>query len=333
MKKGLKLLLALIGLAFLIVLPMLMPNLYIKHVLCLVGIYILLTIGFNILTGYTGMVSLGQAGFFAMGAYVSAICNATLGINPWISMIIAVLATMLVGLIVALPALRVKDKYLVLLTIGFAEIVRLVANNWLQVTGGPTGIRGIDAPTFFGIVLKNASSYYYLILVCVLLGMALQYYVMNSRCGRALIAIRDDEKAAQLSAVNITAYKIKSFVLSAFYCGVAGALYAHLVHYVSPDTFTYNESVSILCMGMIGGIGTLTGPVIGATILTILPEVLRSFAGIRMIVYGIVLVIMIIVCPGGINGLIASARVRIKRRGLAKKATAADAGPDSQKGV
>ena len=313
MKKPYKIIWIPLCLLALIFLPLILPNLYIKHVLCLVGIYILLTMGFNILTGYTGMVSLGQAGFFAMGSYVSAICTTTFAVNPWISMILGTLATMLVGVIVALPALRVKDKYLVLLTIGFAEIVRLVANNWLAVTGGPTGIRGIDAPSIFGLELKNASSYYYLVLFCVVLGFALQYYVVNSRCGRAFIAIRDDEKAAQLSAINITAYKIKSFILSAFYCGIAGALYAHLVHYVSPDTFTYNESVSILCMGMIGGIGTLTGPLIGATVLTVLPEALRSFAGIRMIVYGAILVFMIIVCPGGIHGLIAKARAGVKR--------------------
>lgn len=319
-----------LALALLILLPRIMPNLYINHVLCLIGIYTLLTIGFNILTGYTGVVSLGQAGFFAFGAYISAICNATLKINPWFSMLIGIAATILVGFIVALPALRVKDKYLVLLTIGFAEIVRLVANNWLEVTGGPTGIRGVKAPSIFGIVLRDAGSFYYLVLACVLLGFLLQYFVINSRCGRAFIAVRDDEKAAQLSGINITNYKIKSFMLSAFYCGLAGALYAHLVHYVSPDTFTYNESVSILCMGMIGGSGTLAGPAIGACLLTILPELLRSFAGVRMIVYGAVLIVMIIACPGGISGLLRKAKAVAARSSAKRKERTIHSGTGGQ---
>lgn len=304
----------------LIGLPQIITSKYIMHLVNLIGIYVLLTMGFNILTGYTGLVSLGQAGFYAIGAYTTSLCNRSLGISPWISMLCGIVVTMIFGFILALPALRVKDKYLVLLTIGFAEIVRLIALNWIDLTHGPSGIGGIEAPSFFGIALDTSAKFYYLILACVFFAFVYQYILMKSRAGRAFIAIREDEKAAQLAGIDLTNYKIKSFMISAVLSGMAGVLYAHSIHYISPDTFTYNESVTILCMGIIGGIGTLSGPLIGAVLLTALPEMLRGFASVRMIVYGLSLIVMISVSPGGLAGAFVKARrAFVERRKKARQ--------------
>lgn len=300
--------------ALLIAFPFLAPNNYLVHIINLIGIYTLLTLGFNVLTGYTGLVSLGQAGFYAIGGYTTGLCNKMLGLNPWISMIIGVLVTILFGAVLAMPALRVKDKYLVLLTIGFAEIVRLVALNWISLTGGPSGITGIAAPVFLGIKLNTSVKFYFLILICVVLGFIYQYFLIRSRAGRAFIAIREDENAAQLAGINLASYKVKAFMISAFFSGLAGVLYAHLVHYVSPDTFTYNESVLILCMGIIGGMGTLTGPIIGAGVLTILPEMLRQFSSVRMIVYGLLLIVVISVSSGGLESFFSKLFHKVRAR-------------------
>ena len=312
MKKSIKYIILIVAAVLLLLFPKFSPNAYLVLVANTIGIYCILVIGFNILTGYTGLVSLGQAGFYAVGGYTTSILNQTLGWNPWLSMLGGILVTVVFGFIVAVPALRVKDKYLVLLTVGFAEIIRLLALNWISLTGGPSGITGVKAPAFFGIKLGMPTKFYYLVLVCVVLSFAYQRILVKSRAGRAFIAIREDEKAAELSGINLTKYKIKSFMISAFFCGLAGVLYAHLVHYVSPDTFTYNESVNILCMGIVGGVGTLSGPAIGAVILTILPELLRKYSSFRMIIYGVLLVVVIMASPGGINGTID--RIRGKRK-------------------
>lgn len=314
MRKELKYIIAVIAALLIIMFPFIVPNTYWCYIACIAGIYTLLTVGFNILTGYTGLVSLGQAGFYGISGYVTSICTIKLGFNPWISMAMGILVTMIFGVILALPALRVKDKYLVLLTIGFAEIVRLVALNWIKVTNGPSGISGVKAPVFFGLKLGTPEKFYYLVVVCVIFAFIYQRMLIYSRAGRAFIAIREDEAAAQLMGINLTNYKIKSFIISALFSSIAGVLYAHLVHYVSPDTYTYNESVMVLCMGIIGGMGTLYGPLIGGVLLTVIPEFLRQYLDYRMIIYGILLVAVIMLSPSGIMGTYERIKILIAKR-------------------
>lgn len=304
----------------LIILPKIAPNNYFIQIMNMSIIWAILAMGFNILAGYTGQISLGQAAFYAIGAYTSALLNTKLHLNFWIGLIAAIIVSGLFGLILAIPALKVKGKYLVLLTIGFGEIVRLVLLNWKAVTGGTSGVLGIKAPAIFGYTFNKLNKYYYFALVFCVLLYILQKRLITTRVGRAFIAIREDENAAELSGINLSEYKIKAFVISAIYCGVAGVLYAHMVKYVSPDTFRYDESVMILSMAVIGGIGTFDGPIIGSILLTILPEVLRKIGNFRLVTYGLLLIIVIMFYPGGIIHGINDLKRRLSRLSAGKTA-------------
>ena len=289
-----------VGAAALILLPYVVSNNYAVQIINTSGICIILAMGFNILAGYTGQISLGHAAFYAIGAYTSALLNTVYGLSFWITLPIAMLVSGIFGLILAIPALKIKGKYLVLLTIGFGEIVRLVLLNWKEVTGGTSGVLSIQAPMLFGFCFNTLQKYYFLILIICILLFMYQKRLVSTRAGRALIAVREDEAAAELIGINLAQYKIKAFVISAVYCGIAGCLYAHMVKYISPDTFRYDESVMILSMAVVGGIGTLTGPIIGAVLLTLLPELLRHVGNFRLVIYGVLLIVVIMFYPGGL---------------------------------
>mgnify|MGYP000878847810 CR=1 FL=1 len=296
----------------LILLPFIVPNNYYVQIINMSGIYAILAMGFNILAGYTGQISLGQAAFFAIGAYTSALMNTVFGLPFYITFPVSMIVSGVFGLILAIPALKVKGKYLVLLTIGFGEIVRLVLLNWKKVTGGASGILRIKAPELFGFSFNTLQKYYFLILIFCIILYFYQRKLINSRAGRALIAIREDEAAAELVGINLAQYKIKAFVISAVFCGIGGCLYAHMVKYVSPDTFRYDESVMILSMAVIGGLGTLNGPILGAIFLTILPEILRQVGDYRLVIYGIMLILVIMFYPGGLISSINKLIMRIE---------------------
>ena len=288
----------------LLLLPIVVPNNYWVQIINMAGIWAILTMGFNVLAGYAGQISLGQAAFYAIGAYTSALLNTRFGLSFWIALPAAMVVSGIFGLILAIPALKVKGKYLVLLTIGFGEIVRLVLLNWQEVTGGASGVLRIEAPSVFGFAFDTLIKYYYLILIFLVLLFLYQKKLINSRAGRALIAVREDEAAAELIGINLAKYKIKAFVIGAVFCGIGGSLYAHMVRYVSPDSFRYDESVMILSMAVVGGIGTQWGPICGAFLLTLLPELLRQVGDYRLVIYGILLIIVVMFYPGGlIKGL------------------------------
>ncbi len=297
-----------------LLLPNLVSNLYIVQIINMVCIYILLAIGVNILTGYTGQLSFGQAAFYGIGAYTAALLNTHFGLQFIVILPIAIVITAIFGAILAVPALKVRGPYLALVTIGFAEVVRLVMVNWSKLTKGPAGIVGIQSPIFFGFKLDNLIHYYYLILLFVVLGLIYQKMLINSRTGRAFIAIREDSQAAELTGINITAYKIKAFVVSAIYSSVAGVLYAMMIRYVSPDSFTLNDSSIIIWSAMVGGMGTLAGPVVGGIIMTALPEVLRELGSLRLVIYGGILLIVIIRYPGGLTPYLIKLKNYISKR-------------------
>lgn len=298
----------------LIILPFILPNQYCVQILDMVGIYILLGTGLNILAGYTGQVSLGQAAFYGIGAYVSALLNVTFKMPFLITLPIAVVVTALFGAVLALPALRVKGSYLALLTIGFGEITRMVLVNWKDFTRGPAGVVGIKSPVIFGYEFDTLIKYFFLILFFVILGTIYQKILINSRAGRAFVAIKEDEKAAELTGINVTQYKVKAFVISAIYSAVAGSLYAHMINYISPDTFTAYDSSLILWIVIIGGLGSLMAPIYGAVVLSILPELLRGLGNFRMVIFGVTLVIVIMYYPGGLSLYIDKLRVYIMKK-------------------
>lgn len=289
-----------VGAVVLIGLPAVIPNSYIMQLVLNIMIYVVLAMGLNLLTGFTGILSLGHAAFFGVGAYVSGILNTRLGWPFWATLIASVVLTALISLLLAFPALRVKGTYLVLMTIGFGEVVRLLLVNWISLTNGPNGIVGISYPDFGFFKLTNMTQCYYLALIFVVLLMIYLKVLMKSRVGRCLLAIRDDDKAAELVGIDVSQYKLKAFMISAAYCAIAGTLYAHVIRYISPDSFRADESQLILCCVIIGGIGTFKGPVIGAILLTVLPELFRSLQDFRMVLYGIILMIVIIFFPGGV---------------------------------
>lgn len=289
-----------IAAAIIIVIPFLTPNNYIMQIINLIGIYIILGTGINILTGYTGQLSLGQAAFFGIGAYTAALTNTRFGLGFFPALLCSMVLTGIFGFVLAVPALKVKGSYLALLTQGFGEIVRIVMINWTEVTNGTAGVLGIESPKIFGFSFDTLPKYYYLVAIFVILGLLYQNRLVKTRTGRALVAIREDNEAAELTGINVTTYKIRAFVLSAVYCGIAGVLYAMMIRYVSPDTFTNNTSSIILWTAIVGGFGTVVGPVIGGIVMQVLPEALRFLGNWRLVIYGVILLIVILRFPGGL---------------------------------
>ncbi len=294
-----------------LIVPFLVPNSYIQQIVNMIGIYIILGTGTNILTGYTGQLSLGQAAFFGIGAYSAALLNTVFHQQFLVCLIISMLISGLFGVVLAIPALKVKGSYLALLTQGFGEIVRIVMINWTDVTKGTAGILNIEWPRIL-VSINSLEKYYYLIVVFVVLVLLYQRQLITTRTGRAFIAIREDSEAAELTGINVTSYKIRSFVLAAVLCGIAGTLYAMMIRYVSPDTFVNNTSSIILWTAIVGGFGTLPGPIIGGVVMQVLPEALRFCGNWRLVVYGVILLIVILRFPGGLYPYIERLAARVK---------------------
>lgn len=289
---------------FLAAVPWLVTSTYHMHILNLVGLYTLITLGLNILSGYTGQVSMGQAGFMAVGAYTSALLMLRLKVPFWVSVAAGVLLAVVCGLVLGVPAMKLRGPYLVMATVGFGEIVRLVLVNWVPVTRGAAGLTGIPVPTFLGLRVSDERGFFWLIAAVVAVGVAVALRLSASKIGRALVAIREDDVAAEAMGVPVNAYKVAAFAISAAYAGLAGALYGPFTSVASPDTFTFEDSVGYLCMSVVGGNRTVWGAVVGAFVLTVLSELLRAFQSYRLIIYGAILICTVVFLPQGITGLV-----------------------------
>ncbi|SPP99927.1 leucine/isoleucine/valine transporter subunit; membrane component of ABC superfamily (fragment) [Candidatus Sulfobium mesophilum] len=225
-----------------------------------------------------------------------------MGVGFWSALPLSLVITTLFGFLLAIPALRLKGDYLAIVTLGFGEIVRLVLNNWDSFTRGPNGISGIAPPNLADISIGKISHYYYLVFFFVLLSFFIMKRVEDSKIGRAWIAIREDEIASSAMGVNTMMYKLYSVAFGAFWAGLAGCLFAAKMRFVSPESFTFMESVLILCMVIIGGIGSIAGVVMGAVVLVFLPEVLRDAQLYRMLAVGSGLVFLMVFRPQGLLG-------------------------------
>lgn len=294
---------AIVGLVLLAAIPLVITNTYYLHVVIMIGIYIILSLSLNLITGFAGQLCLGHAAFFGIGAYVGALLMTLKDVNFFIAMIASFLVSGLFGLLLGMPSLRLRGDYLAIVTLGFGEIVRLVFVNWQEVTNGPMGIRAIPGPSLFGIQLNDRVSFYYLILILVVVVIFLMNRLINSGFGMAMQTIKADEIAAESIGIYPVKYKLIAFVLSSGIAGIAGCFFASYVSYISPTTFVYNTSVTILAMVVLGGLGSLAGSVIGATILTLIPEVLRFISDYRMLIFGALMVIMMIYKPEGFWGV------------------------------
>jgi branched-chain amino acid transport system permease protein len=265
-----------------------------------------------LITGCTGRLNLGHAAFYGIGAYGSTLVVMKLGFPVWLGMVMGGLITVFFGVLIGIPCLKLKGSYLAITTLAFGEITRLAMINFVPLTNGPLGIRGIPGPPaiVFGntllISFESKISYYYLVLVICILCLLIIRRVLNSQIGRTFMAIREDEVRAETVGIDTIQVKIVNFALGAFFAGIAGSFYAHYVRFISPDTFTLGETFTILTMVVIGGLGTFYGPIVGGVIFTFLPELLRAISEYRMILYGLMMSVAIIFMPDGIVGLLQS---------------------------
>ena len=267
-----------------------------------IAMFVLMALGLNIVVGKSGLLDLGYVAFFAIGAYTMAILGTTTGLNTWEILPIGIFFAMCSGLLLGLPALRLRGDYLAIVTLGFGEIVRIVALN-LKQTGGPNGVVGIpNPPPIFGqkFELEDHAAYFWVTLTLILLVIWMVRRFSVRRPGRAWEAIRQDEDAAALMGVNLLVYKLWSFSIGAAVGGGAGVIYASKVMFIAPDMFTFNVSVLILACVVFGGMGNIWGVILGASILAYLPERIRFISNSRQIVFGIVLLLIMNLRPDGL---------------------------------
>ena len=260
-------------------------NRYYEGIVRLICINIIMAVSLNLVCGFMGQLALGHAGFMSVGAYAAALFTMHCGLPEAVAfplgLLVGGIVAAIVGFLIGIPALRMRGDYLAIITLGFGEIIRVVANA-LPITGGAKGLSGIPASTNF--------SWAYWVMI---LSVFVIFAFIKSRHGRAVISIREDEIAAEASGIRTTYYKMMAFVLAAFFAGIAGGLYAHHVGVLAPTKFDFNYSVEFLVMVVLGGMGSITGSIIAAIVLTILPEALRGFEDYRMLLYSLVLIVML----------------------------------------
>lgn len=297
-------------LAFIIALagfPLVMDKPFWLHIFSLTMIYAIFVLGQNVITGWAGMLTLGQAAFVGMGAYTSVLLTLKLGI-PWPAAFLASGALCaFFGALLAIPCLRVQTDFLSLVTIAFNQIFFVIANNWMDLTRGPMGIPGVSAMEIFGWRAKTAQDQFWLILGLVIVLFFVVSRLMGSQLGRTLKMIRDDEVAARALGVNVTGYKVLAFAIGCGLCGLGGSVYGHYMRFVSPDMFKLEEALLIMQMAILGGLASIWGTALGAFLMILIPEALRSsepwLITIRPGVAGATLVLLMIWRPNGILGL------------------------------
>ncbi|GHU65283.1 branched-chain amino acid ABC transporter permease [Clostridia bacterium] len=267
-------------------------NPYIVGLLITVMINIIMATSLNLVCGLLGYLALGHSAFMGVGAYAAALVSIHLKVplSFPLALLTGGVAAAITGVIIGVPALRLRGDYLAIITLGFGEIVRIIMNN-LQIIGGARSLRGIPRIT-------TAPAAYIVVVICV----ALMFTLGRSRHGRAILSIREDEVAATSSGIPATYYKILAFTLAAFFAGIAGGLYAHYMGVLSPNRFNFDRSIEYLVMVVLGGMGSITGAIIAATVLTLLPEVLRGLSSYRMLIYSLALILMMLFRPEGLLG-------------------------------
>ena len=282
-------------------------NPYHLHTLIMAGIFAVLALSLNLLLGYTGQLSLGHVAFFGIGAYTTGLLTVRLEWSPWLGLLASVALPAATGWIIGRLALKLRGAYFVLLTISFAGVVSLVSVNWMDLTNGPLGLPGvppveIGLPGLHPLSLRAKGAYYYLVLAAVLGCYLVCLALIRSRIGRALVALRENETLAESVGIDSTHYLVLAAVISAAMAGLAGGLYAHYTRFVSPEVFLFSYTVTMVIMVVAGGKGTLAGPIVGAVIFTVLPEVLRALTSWQwqMLLYGILLIAVLFFMPRGI---------------------------------
>ena len=274
-------------------------NDYFISLLVFVGINSMITMGLSLLMGYAGQISLGHAAFFGLGAYSSGVLTTQYSLHPLGAFGIGIVLSALVAFLVGKPTLRLKGHYMAVATLGFGEILFIIFNELSPLTGGPSGLSGIP-PLTFGSIPIEGKTYLYLVWGGVILLLIFSLNVINSRVGRALRAVHGSELAAGAMGVDASRYKLGVFVLSAVYASMAGSLYAHFITFISPSSFSLMFSILLLMMVVVGGTETIWGALLGATVLTLMPEYLRGLEDFEVLAYGAILMAVLLFMPKGI---------------------------------
>ena len=275
-------------------------NDYYFTLLNIIGINTMLVVGLNLLLGYAGQISLGHAAFFGLGAYTTGILTATYGVNPWLALPAGLVVAGAAAFLVGVPALKLRGYYLAMATLGFGIIVYIFFNQAQHLTGGPSGLSGIPSLSLFGLALDTPERLFMLIWPALGAILLVSANLVNSRLGRSLRALHDSEPAAQSLGVNTFRAKLLIFVWSSLYAALAGSLYAHTLNFIAPTSFNFMFSIKLVTMVVVGGMASVWGSLLGAAVLTILPEFLAVFHDFEFIIFGTILMVVIIFLPRGL---------------------------------
>jgi branched-chain amino acid transport system permease protein len=297
------------GAAAALAIPVVFQDAYIIQLLNIAILNAIVVLGLNYVTGWAGQINFGQAAFYGLGAYTTAL--ATKSGLPWIatpflSAIVVIAASLMLGL----PTMRLRTFYLAMTTIGFGEIIRLIIVHWEPVTGGTSGLRAIPGISIFGVGPQGQAQHYYLLVATLALAVTIAVRIRHSILGRSMIATRDSEIAAEQSGVDTTRIKLIAFMIGAVYAGLAGCLYASSIRFISPDSFSGTQAILLMTMLIVGGMGSIPGCVVGAMALTILPEALRFLGQWYLVLYGLGVIGVIGLAPGGLASLVSRFRTR-----------------------
>lgn len=295
--------------------PLMVESSYWMNLLTLAGIYLVLALGLSLLFGFAGQVSFGHAGFFGLGAYVSALSTLHWGIGAWLGMALATLASAAVGFLIGRPILRLRGLSLAMGTLAFGEIMTVLFRE-LEVTGGPIGLPGIAVPSIGTFSIDSQETYYWLVLVVAVAVFVLSRNTLRSGVGRSLVALGGSEGAAEVSGIDTAGLKTRIFTYSAALAGLAGALYAHYITFISSDTFTLNFSILMVVIIVVGGLHSLWGAAVGALLLTTLPAYLGTYEKYSTLIYGLLLIAVFMFLPNGIVGALDGIRARVLPRPL-----------------
>lgn len=299
-----------IALAVALALPLVVSDQYVLHIAILVLFYAVLASSLNLVVGYVGEFSLGHTAFLGIGAYTAALLSLKAGLPIWLTVPIAGIVSGIFGYLIGAVTLRLQGPYFVIVTLAFAEVLRLVANNWIPVTNGPMGLAGVVQPELIAAAspLMAKKLYYLIALAITVVSLYLAYRFVYSNAGRAAVAVRENRYVAQSIGVSPFSTAMQAFILSAVLAGLGGGFYAHYISYVGPEVFQFAFMVSMIIMVLMGGKGTLLGPLVGALIVTVLEEYLREVQELRLTLFGLVVMGVVLFLPKGLMGFVATRR-------------------------
>ena len=286
-----------------IALPLVLPGSYHQHVLVLAGIFVLMALGFDLVLGYLGELSLGHAAFFGIGAYTTALLTRSFAVPFPVDLVLAGLFTGVFGFLIGGPSLRLKGPYFAIVTFGFAEILRLLALNWTSVTRGPMGLPDVPHAHLGPYPINSELGYYYVVLALIGLAVLVTRRLLDSTVGHAFLAIRENEELASAAGIATFRLKVVGFAIGMVFTGMAGSVYARYVHFVDPTALSFYFTVTVVSMVILGGQGSIAGTILGALLLTLLPEYLRVAERARLVIFGAFLILAIVFMPEGLGGL------------------------------